>query len=308
MSDPKELLARAERLSQTRLGDDPDIADARREYDDSTPGLAGEGEVVARVEDRELPGPGGALRARVYSPASEDPPPAVLYLHGGGWVVGSIVGVDAACRALANRAGVVVVSLEYRLAPEHPYPAALEDAEAALAWLAEHAGELGGDAARLAVAGDSAGANVATVLARRTRDSGGPPIAFQLLVYPATDAAMDTRSYEQFGSGFGLDRDAMAGSWDAYRGDVPAEDPGISPLRAADLAGLPPGLVITAENDPLRDEGEAYAQRLREAGVETQSVRLAGMVHGFFRWRAICPEAEDATRAAAAALRAALSL
>jgi acetyl esterase len=261
---------------------------------------------LARVEDGSLPGPAGAIPVRVYTPAGRAPLPALVYLHGGGWVLGSLETHDGTCRALAAAVPCVVVSVDYRLAPEHPFPAAPEDAWAAVAHVAAHAADFGADAARLAVGGDSAGGNLSAVVALMARDRGGPRLVHQLLVYPVTDAAMDTASMRENAEGYFLTRDAMAWFWSHYVPSVAARaHPYASPLRAPDLRGLPPALVITAEFDPLRDEGEAYAARLREAGVPVDLTRYGGMIHGFFsmggrldRGRAAVDEAARALRAA----------
>jgi acetyl esterase len=255
-------------------------------------------------EDIAIPGPGGSIPARIYRPG-EDPTGILVYFHGGGWVIGSIVSAHGVCATLAERSGCVVASIDYRLAPEHVFPAAVEDAWAATCWIAEHAAELGGNG-RLAVGGDSAGGNLTAVVTMRAREQG-LPLEFQLLVYPVTDADLDTGSYRENAEGYWLTRDAMAWFWDQY---VPTEDrfhPEASPLRAEDLSGLPPALVITAEYDPLRDEGEAYAKRLTEAGVDVTLSRYDGLPHGFFRLPAKIDRSNDALREAAVKLRLALN-
>ncbi len=258
---------------------------------------AGEGpkQPVARVEDRTLATRAGPLPAHVYTPVESDQPlPVVAYFHGGGWVIMGIDTHDGICRRLALASGAVVVSVEYRLAPEHRFPAALDDCFAAAAWLTEHAAELGGDPARVAVAGDSAGGNLAAAVALRARVSG-PTLAGQVLVYPVTDTARDTVSYHDNGDGYLLTEPDMAWFWDCYLGpDGDPADPFASPLRAADLAGLPPALVITAEYDPLRDEGEAYARHLDGFDVPVETHRFDGMVHGFLGMEQLVPEADQA--------------
>jgi len=268
----------------------------------SAPLLSGPGEEVAAVADRTAPGPDGPVPVRVYTPATGAAPrPVLVYLHGGGFVVGSLDTYDPLCRALANRSGAVVVSVGYRLAPEHPWPAAVRDAAAAAAWVRAHAAGLGGDDDRVGVGGDSAGANLATIAARHVRG-----LAFQVLVYPVTDAAMDTPSYEEFAEGHYLSRDDMRVAFDHYLpAGVDRRHPDVAPLHAPDLAGLPPTLVITAAADPLRDEGEAYADRLRAAGVPVTVSRYDGMVHGFFRWTAVVEAATTAIDEVAAFVRAA---
>jgi acetyl esterase len=262
---------------------------------------------VAAVADRVLPGPAAELPVRVYTPEGEPPFPIVVFFHGGGWVVGTLDTYDPLCRALAAATPAVVVSVGYRLAPEHRWPAAAEDAYAATLWASRNAADLGGAQHRLAVAGDSAGGNLAAVVALAARDRGGPAIAFQLLVYPALDAAGDTASWREYAEGFYLTAAGMRWYWDHYLGLADGTAPDASPLRAAFAGGLPPALVVGAEHDILRDEGEAYAARLRGAGVDATATRAAGMVHGFLRWRAVTPAADTALQEAAAALRSALA-
>ena len=261
---------------------------------------------VAAVADRLVPGPAGALPVRVYTPEGSPPFPIVVFFHGGGWVVGTLDTYDPLCRALAAATPAVVVSVDYRLAPEHRWPAAAEDAYAATLWASRHAAELGGAQHRLAVAGDSAGGNLAAVVALGARDRGGPAIAFQLLVYPVLDAAGDTASWRDHAEGYHLTAAGMRWYWDHYLGPADGLAPDASPLRAAFVGGLPPALVVGAEQDILRDEGEAYAARLAEAGVEARAIRVPGMIHGFLRWRAVTPAADAALQESAAALRAAL--
>ena len=282
------------------------VEQARQAHIEATPTLVGPAEAVAEVLERSVPGPVGDVPVRVYIPAVEGTPGLIVFLHGGGWVLGTLDSYDALCRALANASGALVASVDYRLAPEHPFPAALEDSWAALLWAREHAAELGADPDRLAVAGDSAGGNIAAVLARRARDEGGPPLRFQLLIYPVIDAAMDTDSYEEAAYDYYLERQGMRWFWRHYLAGVDPATPDASPLHASDLSGLPPAHVITAQYDPLRDEGEAYAERLREAGVAVTVRRHEGMTHGFFRWRADIDEAHGAMEEVGRALRAAL--
>lgn len=259
---------------------------------------------LADVEDLAFDGPAGALPVRVYRPATDRALPALVYLHGGGWVIGGLDTHDATCRALASGSGCTVVSVDYRLAPEHPYPAALEDAYAALCQVAERADALGVDAARIAVGGDSAGGNLAAATALVARDRGGPRLAAQLLVYPVTDADFSRPSYRDNAKGYFLERAAMEWFWGHYVPDPERRrEPYASPLRAPDCAGLPPALVVTAEYDPLRDEGEAYAERLREAGVEVTCTRYAGMIHGFFAMSALVDGGKRAMDESVAFLR-----
>ena len=269
--------------------------------------VAGPAEEEVPTEDRSVPGPGGEVPVRIYRPPSEVPLPVVVYFHGGGWVIGDIASHDASCHRLAVGVPAVVVSVDYRRAPEHPFPAAVDDCEAVTAWVAEQAPALGADPTRLAVAGDSAGGNLAAVVARRARDAGGPPIAFQLLIYPATDMTRSLPSHIENGSGYLLDTDTMAWFTGHYLGDRDPRQPDASPLFVEDLSGLPPALVVTAGFDPLRDEGEAYADRMRAAGVPVTVSRYDGMFHGFFGLDRILDSARAATLETAAALRAGLA-
>jgi acetyl esterase len=240
-------------------------------------------EPVAQVADRTIDGPGGPLRIRVYRPDSSTTPPVLVFFHGGGWVLCDLESHDPICRVLANRTGCVVVSVDYRRAPESRYPAAVEDAYAATRWVAGHADELNVDADRLVVFGDSAGGNLAAAVALMARDRGGPRIACQVLAYPVTDHDFDTGSYRDFGADHFLTTAAMRWYWDQYAPEpVDRDAPYLSPLRARDLGNLPPALVVSAECDPLRDEGLAYAQRLRDAGTEVEQTTYEGMIHGFF--------------------------
>jgi acetyl esterase len=266
-------------------------------------------EPVGSVEDRTLLGPGGGLQVRIYVPFGKGPFPVLMYFHGGGWVIGDIESSDGLCRTLANAAGCIVVSVDYRLAPEHPFPAAADDAYHATLWAAANASSFGGDPLRIAVCGDSAGGNLAAVVAQIARDRGKPALCFQLLIYPVTDAACDTPSYSEKAEGFFLTRDAMQWFWNHYvRNDAERSHPYASPLRASNLADLPAALVITAELDPLRDEGESYAERMRAAGTPVQLTRYDGMIHGFFAMSAIIDQGRTAIQQSAAALRTAFKL
>jgi acetyl esterase len=261
-------------------------------------------EPVARVDDTAIPGPGGRIPIRIYRPTLEQPLPVLVWFHGGGWTIGSIETTDPVCRRLARVTPCAVVSVEYRLAPEHRFPAAVEDGDAATRWVGEHATELGLDGARLAVGGASAGANLATAAARLARGRDGPRPVFQLLVYPPTDFRADTPSLRENADPAFFDRRSLEWCWSHYLGDeADGDDPLASPLRAAELDGLPPALVITAELDPLRDEGERYAERLSAAGVPTQLARFDRMVHGFFSMTGVVDAAAEAQELAAAALR-----
>ncbi|MFO0891777.1 MAG: alpha/beta hydrolase [Isosphaeraceae bacterium] len=261
------------------------VAEARSQMDLSTRFL-GELPAVGRVEDRNIPGPGGALRVRIITSRGDGPGPrpVVVYFHGGGWVLGNIESHEGVCRAIANASGAVVVTVDYRRPPEHRFPAAAEDAYAATCWVADQAGSFGGDQGRIAVAGDSAGGNLAAVACQMVRDRGGPRLAYQVLIYPITDYNIHNQSYQNFGEGYFLGRSEMAWYWEQYVEKLDDRwHPHASPCRAADLSGLPPALVITAEFDVLRDEGEAYAAMLQAAGVPVRLHRYEGMIHGFVR-------------------------
>ena len=243
--------------------------------------------LVARVEDRRIPGPAdGGVPVRIYWPAAPDgaQPPLLVWFHGGGWVTGDLDGNDAVCHMLAQAAGAIIVSVDYRLSPEHRFPDGLEDSYAATLWTANHAAELGGRADAIAVGGASAGGNIAAAVALLARERGGPRLVHQLLVYPVTDCAFETDSYQRNGEGYGLSRTSMAWYWRQYLGDdlAEADNPLASPLRAETLVGLPRAHVITAEYDPLCDEGEEYGRRLEEEGTPTVATRYPGMLHGFF--------------------------
>ena len=291
----------------------PDLAELRPMFEAmaSMWDLA-EPSVLRSTEPRTIPGPAGDIPVVVYTP--EGGPdgadvdgllPVLLFLHGGGFFLGSPHSHGAVARELAARSGRVVVSVDYRLTPEHAFPAAVDDCFAALQWVAEHAAEIGGDAAHLAVAGDSAGGNLSAVLALRARDEGGPAIEAQALIYPVTDSACDSVSMVDNAEGYMLTASSMQWMWGMYVPDE-AERTGAyaSPLQAADHSGLPPAIVITAEFDPLRDEGEAYAAKLAAAGVPVQQVRFDGMIHGFVQMLNVTPRANEAIDLVAAHLRA----
>jgi acetyl esterase len=248
---------------------------------------------VASAEDRTVPGADGDLRARVYRPEGEGPFPTVVFFHGGGWVIGDLETHDNQARSVCRHARAVVVSVDYRLAPEHPFPAAADDAVAAARHVAAHLDEFGGDH-RLAVAGDSAGGNLAAVVAQQLH-ADGTPLTAQFLIYPAVDSAGEYPSRVENAKGYFLEQPTMdwfyghyAGAWDD------AKDPRLSPLHGADLSGLPPAVIVTAEYDPLRDEGEAYGEALRAAGVAVDVRRYDGMIHGFFDMGTISPAARAA--------------
>ena len=262
---------------------------------------------IARVEDRTIPGPAGEIPIRIFADTKEGPLPILLFFHGGGWVVGDLDTHDDLCRRLAIHSGCLVVSVDYRLAPEAKFPAAVDDSMAALRWVAGHGAEIGGDPTRLAVGGDSAGGTLSAVICLLARDAGGPAIRYQLLVYPATDHDSSLPSIEENAEGYFLEVKAMEWFFEHYlRGPEDREDPRVAPLKADSLAGLPPAYVITAHYDPLRDEGEAYVDRLREAGVKVAHVRYDGMIHGFFTMT-VTDRTNEAIQAAAHALRNALT-
>ena len=265
-----------------------------------------QGEPVASVEDRTIPANGAQIPLRIYRP--EGGPavkPALVWFHGGGWVIGSLDGSDFGCRIMANASGCTVISVDYRLAPEYKFPTAVDDCLAVTKWVAENGPELGVDGARIAVGGDSAGGNLAAVVSQLARDGGGPAIAFQALVYPVTNYDFSTASYRDNAEGYLLERDSMEWFWGHYlRSDADGASTKASPLRHTNLAGLPPAIVLTAEFDPLRDEGEAYAERMRAAGVPVEARRYDGQIHGFFANPAIDDGSEAARHVGKAIARA----
>ena len=249
---------------------------------------------VGSVSELVIPGPAGDLAARVYRPVAGGPAPTVVLFHGGGWVIGDLDTHDNMARSICRDCSAVVVSVDYRLAPENPFPAAVEDALAATEWVGERLADFGGSE-KLAVAGDSAGGNLSAVVAQQLRDAGGPAIAAQLLIYPAVDVTGEYASRLENAEGYFLDLATMAWFMNHYAAD-PAHhtDPRVSPLRHHDLTGLPPAVVVTAEFDPLRDEGEAYAAELSAAGVPVEVRRFDGMIHGFFDMGGFSPAAQAA--------------
>ena len=266
------------------------VAQAREDYN-STRGLSGEPEPIAKVEEHRLPD--RAVTVRAYTPRDmgDAPLPVIFFFHGGGFVLGDLDLYDARCRTLADRTRALVVAVDYRLAPEHPFPTAPEDCYAATEWVARHAAELGCDTSRLAVMGDSAGGTLAAVVAQTARDRGGPALVYQVLIYPNTDATMGSSSMSENDDVGPLTREDFVWFYDRY---LPSHadriQPLASPLHATNFESLPPALIVTGEFDPLRDEGEAYARKLREAGVPVTLHRYDGMIHGFF----MMPTALDA--------------
>jgi acetyl esterase len=259
---------------------------------------------VHEVADRTIPGPADALPVRVFRPSAATGLPVILWFHGGGWVTGNLDTHDQLGRLLADHAGAVVVSVGYRLAPEAKFPAAADDCLAAYEWVLEHADEVGGDATRIAIGGDSAGGNLAAVVALDARDRGLPQPKLQLLVYPVTDYEFDSAAMIDNAKGYFLEAEGMRWFWEHYaRTASDYDDPRFSPLRATDLSGLARAVVITAEFDPLRDQGEAYGQRLRDANVPTEVVRADGLIHGFFGMHEFMPPGRDAWDVSVAALR-----
>jgi acetyl esterase len=286
---PLDPQARAvlERIARANLPPYPELGPAavRELYRETRGRLGAAPPEVARIESLRAAGPAGAIPVRLYRPLGsrvDERLPTLVYFHGGGWTFGDLDTHDVVCRELANLARCAVASVDYRLAPEHKFPVAVEDAVAATRWIAREAGALGLDAGRIAVGGDSAGGNLAAVVALVARDAGGPPLALQLLIYPATDMAADTASHREFADGYVLTRDAILWSRANYlRSPDEVADWRASPLRAPDHSGLPPAYVVTCGFDPLRDEGRAYAERLRSAGVPVTYECFEGMVHGF---------------------------
>jgi acetyl esterase len=261
-------------------------------------------EELPRVEDRKVPGSHGDIPVRLYAASTKPGLPILVYFHGGGWVLGDLETHDGTCRSLAKQIDGIVIAVDYRLAPEHKFPAALDDCYAATKWAAENAASLGGDPNRIAVGGDSAGGNLSACVSLKARDEGTPRIVHQLLVYPVTDRGFDTASYRDNAEGYFLSRADMEWFWNHYlTSDADAENPYAAPLRAKDLKGLPPATVITAEYDPLRDEGEAYAARLKDAGVPVELRRYDGVIHGFFSMGDVLAKGKVAMQAATDTLR-----
>jgi acetyl esterase len=312
---PLDPQARAvlERIARANLPPYPELGPAavRELYRETRGRLGAAPPEVARVESVGAPGPAGAIPIRLYRPLGAGAGkrlPALVYFHGGGWTFGDLDTHDVVCRELANLARCAVASVDYRLAPEHKFPAAVEDAIAATGWVAREAAALGLDPERIAVGGDSAGGNLAAVVALAARDAGGPALALQLLVYPATDMAADTPSHREFADGYVLTRDAILWSRANYlRAPDDVADWRASPLRARDLSRLPAAYLVTCGFDPLRDEGRAYADRLRAAGVPVTYECFEGMVHGFITMGGVLAAAHHALYRCAQGLRQAFA-
>jgi acetyl esterase len=271
---------------------EPDVAQLRAAAEAMPRLLGGAPEPVPSIRDLRVPSAAGPVPVRVYRPSCAAPMPLVLYAHGGGWVVGSLESHDKLCRILANRLEAVVVAIDYRLAPEHTYPAALDDVEAAWHWAYAEARALGADGTRFAVAGDSSGGNLVAALTLRLARSREVQPDAQLLFYPALDATCTRASYHEFSTGYNLSADQMAWYWAAYRGHVAPDVAELSPLAAPDLSGLPPAIVALAAADVLRGDGLDYARRLQAAGVSARIVDCLGTIHGFLRWTGEVPAAQ----------------
>lgn len=282
-------------------------AQARRNFDQMLAAFAGPArDPVARVEDRSIPGPAGPLEVRIYTPAGAGPFPLLVFFHGGGWVLGDLESHDPVCRALTNGAGCLLVSVNYRLAPEAKFPAAADDCYAATEWAAANGASIGGDPSRIAVGGDSAGGNLAAVVALMARDRAAPRLVHQLLVYPAIDPASNSKSQKEFAEGYLLSNADMIWFWGHYlNGPADSANPYANPARAKNLKGLPPATVITAGYDPLRDEGEAYAEQMKAAGVPVMCTRYDGATHGFFSMVSMLDIGKQGVAQACEALRAA---
>ena len=267
--------------------------------------LGGVPEPVEKVENKQIPGPAGTIPVRIYSPEGEGPFPVFVFFHGGGYVIGNLDTHDAPCRAIANRAACIVVSVDYRLAPENKFPAAAEDAYAATLWVAENAKEINGNPKCIAVGGDSAGGNLAAVVCLMARDKKGPPLKYQVLIYPIANlASFDTQSYGEHAEGYLLTREGMIYYRNHYIGkEEDAQNPYASPLLADDLSDLPPALMIAAEFDVLKDEGKAYVDRLNQAGVSVEYRLYDDMIHAFYNMAGVVDRTKDAFKDIAARLR-----
>ncbi|MEH7612266.1 alpha/beta hydrolase [Gottfriedia acidiceleris] len=266
--------------------------EAVREMFANTPPVEVELAPLVKVENKQIQvGQDESIKIRIYTPEGEGPLPVFVYYHSGGWVIGDLETSDASCRMLANRTKRIVVSVDYRLAPEYKFPIPFEDSFAALNWVSEHAKEFNGNASNIVVGGDSAGGNLAAVVSQAAKDQNGPKIVAQVLVYPVTALTYDSKSYFDFQEGYGLDRDLMIWFGNHYiNSKEDATNKYVSPLATDDLTNLPPALIITAENDVLRDEGTEYGKRLKDAGVNLEMYCEQGLVHGYFTNMAVFPE------------------
>jgi len=306
--DVRAMLGAAELAGRDKLGDRP-VSEARTRFAAETVAIEGPPERVYDVRELDIPGPAGPIRARLYSPPpAEGGVPLLVHYHGGGHVFGDLDSCEGACRLFTRNAGVAVLSVDYRLAPEHPFPAAIDDSLAAFLWAAENAPELGADPKRIAVGGDSAGGNLAAAVCLAARDGDGPVPAFQLLLYPAVDLTRRRPSRDLFADGLQLTDTDIEWYREQYLPDeADLQNPLASPLLAESLEGLPPAYVTTAGFDPLRDEGEDYAHALVAAGVPATTRRHEGLVHGFANYTRIAPAARDAMLETAGALRMGLA-
>ena len=304
----RDHLAALERNPPAPPFTDVSPQEGRRNFERVRRATAGKPVEVGAVEDLVLPGPGGDLGARLYVPAGKGArlTPGLVFFHGGGWVFGDLESHDGVCRALCRDADVRIVAVDYRLAPEHRFPSAVDDAIASTEWVASHAGRLGIDPNRLAVGGDSAGGNLAAVVALHAREHG-PALRHQALIYPVTDSRTDTASYEENARGYMLERGDMAWFFDHYAPrDGDRDDPRLVPLRAASHAGLPPALVVTAGFDPLRDDGTSYARALEAAGTPVELIENPSLIHGFIGLGSISDAAAASLQSIAAAIGKAL--
>ncbi|MFO1350665.1 MAG: alpha/beta hydrolase [Gammaproteobacteria bacterium] len=307
-TDPevKRLLELAAQMGLPDVNTLP-VAEARAQFLGTRPALAGALASVHAVHDAAVPGPSGSVPIRLYRPAASSPLPALIYFHGGGWVIGNLDSHDDICRALCAHSSCAVIAVDYRLAPEYKFPAAVDDALAATRWIAEHAPTFGVDPARLAIGGDSAGGNLAAAVTQIIRDGGGPAIRLQLLIYPATDMTLASPSIRRFAEGYRLTRAAMQWFVGHYlHSEADRHDTRASPLFAQNFRDLPPTYIITAGFDPLLDEGRAYADKLQASGVAVEYRCYEGMIHGFFGMAGALSMAGEAQRDAARALKQAL--
>lgn len=285
------MLSHSEGVASARSMPPAQLRALVRQYADAFPRLD---VPLASIIDQDIPGPAGMLPVRIYTPPGSGPYPIIVYFHGGGFVVGDLETQDMICRGLSHAAQCLVVSVDYRLAPEHPFPAGVDDAYAATAWVAAHAPELGGDGRRIAVAGDSAGAVLSAAVALRVRAEGGPALVAQVLFYGSMGSGVEagTASAREFADGAILTADDMDYFWSQYVDERNRSHPYAAPARARDHRGLPPAFVGTAEIDPARDAAEAYGDLLQAAGVEVERHRYEGMPHGFLSWLGVVPKAQ----------------